>query len=48
MYTLDSEMVVNDEVMAVDSKFKGKRPVDPNVTCMGYSCQGMMLEFYYV
>ena len=37
---LDLEMVVNDEDLSGDLKTNGKKPVDPHVTCVVYSCQG--------
>ena len=46
-YMLDSEMIVNDEKMAVDSVPKGKKPVDPLVTCVVSSCQGQVTEILF-
>ena len=41
MDTLALEMVVSDEENGCGFKFKikGKKPVDPHTTCVGYSCQ---------
>ena len=42
MDMLDTEMVVNMMKTVVDSKTKGKKSVHPHVTCMVYSCLGMV------